>query len=313
MDLLRPIRAFDRRQQQHRGLAVPVAVVKKFSDDQAGSLAALVAYYAFFSLFPLLLVFVTILGYVLQGHPHTQQTISDSVLGQFPIIGKQIQGHELHGRAASLVIGILASVWAGLGVTQAAQNAFDKVWAVPFKERGDFFEKRLRGFALVASLGLLFLISSIVSGLVVGGLGGVATKIGGIVLSMTLNLAMFAAAFRLLTTASVPTRCLSIGVIVAAILWELLQLAGGFYVDHVIRHATATYGLFATVIGLLAWLHLGAQATLYAAEINVVVARRLWPRSLFSPAVRGDERTLEAIAKVEERSPAEKIDVRFEH
>ena len=97
--------------------------------------------------------------------------------------------------------------------------------------------------------------------------------------------------------------------IVAAVLWELLQLAGGFYVNHVIRHATNTYGLFATVIGLLAWLHLGAQATLYAAEINVVLTRRLWPRSLFSPAITGDERTLEAIAKVEERSPAEKIDV----
>jgi membrane protein len=313
VDLLRPVRRLDRRQQRHRWLAVPFAVLKKFSDDQAGGLAALIAYYAFFSLFPLLLVFVTVLGYVLQGHPDAQRSISNSVLGQFPIIGKEITGHELHGRAISLVIGIAGSLWAGLGVTQAAQNAFDKVWAVPIKERGDFLDKRLRGFALVTSLGLLFLISSIVSGLVIGGLGGVWTKIGGIALSMALNVAMFAAAFRLLTTATVPTRCLWRGVVVAAVLWELLQLAGGFYVNHVIRHATNTYGLFATVIGLLAWLHLGAQGTLYAAEINVVLTRRLWPRSLFSPAITGDERTLEAIAKVEERSPAEKIDVRFEH
>jgi membrane protein len=313
VDVLRPVRAFDRRQQRHRWLAIPIAVLKKFSDDHAGNLAALIAYYAFFSLFPLLLVFVTVLGYVLQGHPHTQQSIANSVLGQFPVIGDQITHHGLHGRAVSLIIGILASLWAGLGVTQAAQNAFDQVWAVPMKHRGDFFSKRLRGFALVLSLGLLFVISSTVSGLVIGGLGGAATRVGGIVLSLALNLGMFAAAFRLLTAASIPTRCLWIGVVVGALLWEVLQLAGGFYVNHVIRHATSTYGLFATVIGLLAWLHLGAQATLYAAEINVVLARRLWPRSLFSPETPEDERTLEAIAKVEERAPAEKIDVRFEH
>ncbi len=307
------MRAFDRRQQRHPWLALPVAVVKKFSDDQAGSLAALIAYYAFFSIFPLLLVFVTILGFVLEGHPHTQHSIANSVLGQFPVIGDQITHHALRGRALSLIIGILASLWAGLGVTQAAQNAFDQVWAVPRKHRGDFINKRLRGFVLVLSLGLLFVVTSTISGLVIGGLGGAATKVGGIVLSFLLNLGMFAAAFRLLTAATVPTKCLSTGVVVGAVLWQLLQVAGGFYVNHVIRHATSTYGLFATVIGLLAWLHLGAQATLYAAEINVVLARRLWPRSLFSPETPEDERTLEAIAKAEERSPAEKIDVRFEH
>jgi uncharacterized BrkB/YihY/UPF0761 family membrane protein len=129
-----------------------------------------------------------------------------------------------------------------------------------------------------------------------------------------LNAAMFAAAFRLLTSATVPTRCLSIGVVVAAVLWELLQIAGGVYVNHVLRHASNTYGLFATVIGLLAWLHLGAQMTLYSAEVNVVVARRLWPRSLLGPPeAPADEQTLTALAKVEERHESEKIDVRFEN
>ncbi len=312
MDLLRPIRAFDRRQQRRHWLAVPVAVLKKFSDDQAAGLAALIAYYAFFSLFPLLLVFVTVLGFVLHGDPSAQHSISNSVLGKFPIIGQQIQGRQLHGRTVALVIGIAAAVWAGLGVTQAAQNAFDKVWAVPFKERGDFFSKRLRGFALVLALAALFIASSLASGLVTGGLGGAAVKLVGIAFSLLLNLGLFAASFRLLTAASVPTRCLWIGVVVGSVLWEILQILGGYYVGHVVRHASSTYGLFALVIGLLAWLHLGAQATLYAAEINVVVVRRLWPRSLLDPPVPGDERTLAALAKVEERHEREKIDVRFE-
>jgi membrane protein len=311
VDLLRPVRAFDRRQQRHRWLAIPIAVLKKFSDDGAGGLAALIAYYAFFSLFPLLLAFVTILGFVLHGDPSFQHTVRKSVLSQFPIIGSDLQGRELHGRTLSLVIALLASIWAGLGVTHAAQNAFDAVWAVPRKERPDFLRRRLRGFALVAVLGLLFLISSALSGLVSGGLGGAALKVAGIAISLLLNFALFAAAFRLLTSATVPTRCLWIGVLVGSVMWEVLQIVGGVYVGHVIRHASGTYGFFAYVIGLLAWLHLGAQSTLCAAEVNVVLARRLWPRTLFEPSLPADEKTLEALAKVEERTLREKVDVRF--
>src|SRR5690242_4153399 len=108
-----------------------MAVVKKFGDDQGGNLAALVAYYAFFSLFPLLLVLVTILSYVLQGDPSLQDSIKTSVLAQFPIIGSEISHniHSLHGHILTLVIGVTISLLGGLGVTQAAQQAFDRVWA----------------------------------------------------------------------------------------------------------------------------------------------------------------------------------------
>src|SRR5438270_5582131 len=140
MDLLRPVKAFDRFQQRHTGLAIPMAVVKKFGDDQGGNLAALVAYYAFVSLFPLLLVLVTILGFVLNGDPAAQKAVENSVLSQFPIIGKQIHTDALQGQVASLVIGLLISLLGGLGVTQASQNAFDRVWAVPFKDRHNFIE-----------------------------------------------------------------------------------------------------------------------------------------------------------------------------
>ena len=130
MDILRPVRAFDRYQQKHNSLAIPMAVLRKFGDDQAGSLAALIAYYAFFSLFPLLLVMTTILGFVLQGNPGAQQSVEHSVLGQFPVIGNEIKVHALAGRTSALVIGLLTSLLGGLGVTVAAQNALHKVWAV---------------------------------------------------------------------------------------------------------------------------------------------------------------------------------------
>jgi membrane protein len=312
MDLLRPVRAFDRTQQRHRWLSVPLGVVKKFADDGAGQLAALIAYYAFFSLFPLLLVFVTVLGYVFHGNSGVEKSIENSVLGHFPIIGDEVRSHKLTGNAVAVVIGIVVSLWAGMGVVQAAQNAFDRVWAVPFKARPDFLGRRLRGVLLLAVLGALFVVSTIISGLVSAGLGSIGVKVGGIGLSLLLNFVLFAASFRMLTTTSVPNRHLWLGAVIGGLLWEVLQVAGGAYVNHVVRHAGSTYGVFATVIGLLAWLHLGAQATLYAAEVNVVVLRGLWPRSLLGPPTEpADEATLRALAEVEERSDHERVQVEF--
>jgi YihY family inner membrane protein len=312
VDPLRPVRAFDRYQQRHRWLAIPIAVIKKFSDDQAGNLAALVAYYSFFSLFPLLLVLVTILGFVLQGDQSAQRAVEKSVLGQFPVIGSQIKVHALAGHTVALVIGIITSTWAGLGITQAAQNAFDRVWAVPFKDRPDFLRSRLRGIGLLASLGVLFIVASAVSGLVSGGLGGPLVKVVGIVVSLLVNFALYLAAFRFMTSSTIALRCLWVGVAVAAVFWEILQVVGGLYINHVYRHESSAYSQFGLVIALLVWLHLGAQMTLYAAEINVVLTRKLWPRSLFGPpAAPADEETLTALAKVEERHDEEQIDVRF--
>jgi YihY family inner membrane protein len=311
VDLLRPVRDFDRIQRRTPWLAVPVAVVKKFGDDQAGHQAALLAYYAFFSLFPLLLVFVTVLGFVLSGDQSAQEAVEDSVLAHFPVVGTDLRTKSLHGGDAALIVGILISLWAGLGVTQAAQNAFNKVWAVPVKDRPDFLRSRLRGLSLVVLLGLLFLVSSVAAGLAAAGLGGTPLKVLGIALSLLLNFVMFAAAFRLLTADSVPTGSLWIGAVVGGILWELLQVLGGYYVKHVVSHAENTSGFFAAVLGLLVWLHLGAQATMYAAEINVVVVRRLWPRSLFGAHLPGDEAALGALAKIEQRSDQEQIEVHF--
>jgi membrane protein len=315
MDAMRPVRGFDRFQQRHKSFAVPIAVVKKFGNDQAGSLAALVAYYAFFSLFPLLLVFLTLLGFILQGDPSAQESIRNSVLGQFPIVGQKLDVTALHGSTIALVIGLATSLWAGLGVTQAARNALDRVWAVPFKDRPNFLQAKLRGLLLLFSLGALFIVATLASGLVVGGLGhSVVVKVIGIAFSLLLNFALFFASFRLMTTREVTTRELRGGVIVAGIAWTILQALGGYYIGHVLKSSHGTYAQFGFVIALIIWLHLGAQITLYAAEINVVLTRELWPRSLFGPPeAPADKRALRALAKVEERSPQEHIDVEFGH
>jgi inner membrane protein YhjD len=312
VDILRPVHVFDEFQQRHTALAVPMAVLKKFGDDGAGSLAALVAYYAFFSLFPLLLVFYTILGFVLQGDTGTQISIEQQVAHQFQAVSGFVTVKTLHGSVAALVIGLATALWSGLGITQAAQNAFDRVWAVPFKDRPDFLRRRLRGLALLGLLGVLFIVASLASGLVTGGLGkGAPLKIAGIASSLLINVVLFLAAFRFMTARTVPTSCMWIGVVLAAVFWEILQVLGGVYIGHFLKHASATYGTFGVVLGLLVFLHLGAQLTIYAAEINVVLNRKLYPRSLFGASGPADHRTLEALAKVEERHDTERIDVHF--
>ena len=184
MDPRRPLRALDRYQQRHTPLAVPAAVVKKFGDDDGGDLAALIAYRAFFSLFPLLLVLTTVLGYVLEGNPDLRQEAVDSTLAQFPVIGDQIKLSSLEGNGIALAVGVVGSLWAGLGVVLATERALDRVWAVPRRDRSGFLASRLRALTLLFVLGALTIASTVASGLVGGGAGllgplaGIAVSIG---------------------------------------------------------------------------------------------------------------------------------------
>ena len=259
---------------------MPVAVVKKFGDDEGGNLAAVIAYYAFFSLFPLLMVFVAVLGFVLQHDPGTRRRVLDSALSQFPVVGDQLQTGSLTGSGVALAIGAVGAILGGLGVTLATQAAFNRVHGVARDERAGFVRSRLRGLALLAALGTLLIASTLAAGLVSGGLGGPLLAVAGIVLSLALNGALFFAAFRLLTDDAVPTRTLWPGCISAALLWTALQAVGGAYVGHVVKGAGPAYGTFATVIGLLAWLFLGARVVVYSAELSSVLAGGLWPRAL---------------------------------
>jgi membrane protein len=314
VDLLRPVKAFDRYQQSHNGWAIPMAVIRKFGNDQAGNLAALMAYYAFFSIFPLLLVFTTILGFVLQGDTDLYDKVTNGVLAQFPVIGDQLHTRALSGQVTALVLGLLTSLWAGLGITMAAQNAFDKVWAVPYKDRPDFIHSRLRGLLLLMCLGVMFVASVVATTLATEVFGSALPKIGGYAITLAVNFGLYVLAFRFLTSAIVPTRSLWLGAGFGAVFLTVMQLVGTVYVKRVIAHASNAYGTFATVIGLLVWLHLIAQLTLYAAEINVVVVRRLWPRSLLGPPDEpADQETLRALAKVEERHELEQVDVHFDN
>lgn len=313
MDLQARSAALDRYQRRHSWLGFPLAVGRKYAEDQGGYLSAILTYYGFFSLFPLLLVAVTLLGFVLPGHPHLQRSVVGSALGQFPVIGHDLRLHGLHGSVVALALGIALALWAGMGVFLALENAMNQVWGVPFRRRPGFLRRRGRALLLLLVLGVGALVTTALSGLgTFGGSHGAAWKVAAVVLSTLLDIGLVWVAFRLLTVKRVNWRAFRTGAVAAGVGWQVLQALGGYYVQHVLAHASNTYGTFAGVIGLLSFIYLSAHVFLLAAEMNAVAHERLWPRSLSlageRPPTAADRRALAQRAGLQERRPDEQIE-----
>jgi membrane protein len=299
------VRKLDRYQRNHPWVGFPLGVVKKFGEDQAGNLAALISYYTFFSLFPLLLALVTILGFLLRDDVALQQRIIDSALVQFPVIGDQIRDNigSLGGNWIALLAGLGGALWAGMGAVDAAQNAMNSIWDVPMRDKPKFLVRRLRSLLMLVVIGGGLFLSAAASMVAASAESvGPAGRMLGPVLSAAVNVVVFLVAFRVLTQRDLRWKDLLPGAVVAGIAAAIFQLVGGFIIDHNLRGASQTYGTFAVVIGLLSWLYLQAQVTLFAAEINVVRANRLWPRGLdVDDLTDADRRALAEHAEVEER------------
>jgi YihY family inner membrane protein len=307
-------RRLDRFQQRHVAVAFPVAVLKKYGEDNAGSLAALLSYYGFFSLFPLLAVATTILGHVLAGNPTLRQQLLDTALRNVPLIGSRIATdvHALDASGVALAIAIVLTIWSGLGAVKAFEYAMNTIWNVPHRRRPGFVPTNLRALAMLVGLAALILVSSLtaMSGLFGQGLVGATA---GFLVSVVVHTALFLGAYTVLSAAPVGWRTNLPGAIVAAIAWTVLLRLGGVFVAHEIASANEVYGTFALVVGLLAWLYLGSSVALYAAEINVVRAGHLWPRSVIQPPITdADERMLVRYARESERRPEVQVDVHTE-
>jgi YihY family inner membrane protein len=309
----RLLRAIDRFQQRHSIIGFPFGVVKKYGDDQGGKKAALLAHYGLLCLFPLLLVFVTVLGYTLAGDPRLQEQVIDTLARQFPVLGTQLEGsiRTIQGSGLALVVGVLGTLWGGLGITQSFQDAMNDIWNIPRRARPSFFWRLARG------LGALLLVAGEVvaatvlaqQGMAGPGLLGRADLLAG---SLLLNLVLLTVMFQILTGMRVRWRWLLPGAAVGALGWSVLQSVGVSILGRQLQQANLVYGVFAAVVVLLGWLYLSSQLVLFAAEINVVLARRLWPRSLLQPPLtEPDRQVLTALAQTEERRPEQRVQVTF--
>ena len=312
----RAIRMIDRMQRSWRPAAFVFGVVKKFGDDQASSLAALLTYYGFLSVFPLLLLLVTVLGLVAGGGGSIEHRVLHSALAQFPVIG---QSNDAHGQSsladnisslhrsspAGLAVGIAGLLWGSLGISQNGQYAMAQVWNVPKIDRPGFVPRLLRSLLLLLSLGVFLAVSTGLSGLATfNGSHSAPARVGVLAASLVVNIAMFVVVYRILTPKTIAWRLHLPGAVIGGVAWSVLQSVGAFLVGHELRNMSQVYGFFATVLGLLWWIYLAAQVVLYSAEINVVWARRLWPRSMVQPPLTpADRRVLAAEASVEQRRP----------
>ncbi len=312
-------------QQRHTWLGFPLAVVYKFIDDQGSYLAALITYYGFVSLFPGLLLMVSVLGYTLHGNPALQQALLGSALRQFPIVGPQLQQNvsAIHGSGLGVIVGIAVAVYGGLGVSVAIQTALNRVWAVPRYARPDAVLSRLRGLALFVLIAAVVLITTALSaiGPVAAGFGyglGAGVPIAAIAVAMIVNVGAFLVGFRVLTARDVPLADLMPGAVGAGVAVQVLQTVGALFVSRELTGASQVYGVFGLVLGLLAWLYLQSIIVVFCAEINAVRARRLWPRHLLAPfsndvaLTPADHASYRSYADAERYKPFEQVQTTFD-
>ncbi len=317
----RVVRGFDGWQQRHPVAGFPIAVVKKFGDDQAGNLVSLLAYYSFVATFPLLLVLTAVTGVVLRAHPTIQQHLVNSAFAEFPIIGGQL--HQQLGvatfgdTALSLTVGILGALYGARGFANGLQNALNTLWAVPKVNWPGFVPRYLRTVAALFVLGLIVVVTG-ASGTAAGaaaslGFHGMPARVISFAVGTVLGFGFFFALFRVAVSSEVPTRAILPGAAISAVGWQLLLTAAGVIVAHQLRHAQAVAGFFGVVLGLLSWLALQATLIVYAIEIDVVRTKHLWPRSIVQPPLlEGDKRYYTGALRVENRRPEQQLDVAYE-
>jgi membrane protein len=308
----------DAMQQRRRWAGFPFAVLKKFGEDQAGNLAALIAYYAIFSIFPLMLALTTVMSFVLHGHPGLEDGIRQSALRNLPLVN--IPNSPPSGSVIALLVGLALSLWSGLGVAKAAQTAFNTVYLVAHTDRPNFLKSTLRALGIVVVGGGGLIVTTVIASAVtsvtsIGGVGvGVGLRVAGTALAVVLNTVLFVLLFRWLTVRRVGFRDALPGAVMSAVALQILQLAASAFIAHKLSGASKTYGKdVAGVIVLLSWFYLQAQVVLLAAEVNVVRQYKLWPRAMTdAPATEADFRTFEAYAERERYEEEEDVDTSFD-
>jgi|HubBroStandDraft_6_1064221.scaffolds.fasta_scaffold251864_2 YihY family inner membrane protein len=314
----RAIRRIDATQRRFTPTAFAFGVVKKYGDDNGGVLASNLAYSAFVSLFPLLLILVTILGLIASADPSFRESaVKNAVANQIPLLGQTLTSNVNTLQRSStigLIVGLVVLIYGVTGLAQAGLFTMEQVWNLPGPARPGYVQRLGRAVLFLCLLGGGVIVTT--------GLASLSTYLQRYqgfwldlliyVVTAAFGAGMYLGAFRALTPKGVPTRSLLPGAITGGILWTVLQFLGAWLV-HRFLHSNSVYGVFATVLGLLAWIYLAVEITVYCAEINVVLARRLWPRSIVQPPLTEADRASMALQALQnQRRPEQHIEVTFD-
>jgi YihY family inner membrane protein len=303
----------DTYQQQHKAMAIPIAVFKKFSEDQSTNLASMIAFWAFFSIFPLLLVLVTLLGFFLPAD--TKSSVLHQVAEYFPLLNtSSISG--LTGSWWALIIGIVTALWSGSAVVRTTQQAFNSVWEIPIHQRPKLVEQVLRSIFVLATIGVGLVLSVFITGFVSGASNTLHLAwfghVIGYLIAIALDIGLFIAAFRMLTDRDLSTRDVLPGALLSGVVFWILQSLSSLIISHYLSNAQSTYGTFATVITMLWWFYITSIVTLLGAQLNVVLKERLYPRGLVdAPDTEADHRLYDNYAKERTYDEDEQVHTSF--
>jgi YihY family inner membrane protein len=309
------MRRIDAAQQHFGPAALVFGVMKKFGDDNAGNLVSNLAYSAFLCVFPLLLILITVLNIVLAHDASARTSLLHSTFGEFPLVGNTLstQIHGLHRSSViGLIVGVLGLLWGSTGMAQSGLFSMSQIWNLPGPERPNYVSRLGRSFGFLAVLGLGIVVTTGLASFGTFGRHNIALGILAEVLAVAVNIGTYLAAFRVLTPKAVHSRKLVPGAILGGVLWTILQAVGGYLIGHDLKNDSVSYGVFGLVLGLVAWIYLGCEITIYAAELNTVLARRLWPRGMVQPPLtEADQRSLALQATQNQRRPEQEVSVSF--
>lgn len=309
----RLLAGIDRWQRGHRAAAVIWAVQKKVGDDNANLWVVSLAWYGFLAIFPLLLVVVTVFGYI--GAASLGNGIV-STLRRFPIIGADLQvgsgGHDLHGSLLGLIVGIVGLFYGAQGVTQTAEQTMSTVWNVPKFQRPDFLPRLGRSVTALLVIGAAALVNAFASGYATGSGRPLVVALPVVAALGLLNVGAYLVAFRVLTPLKVPLKALLPGSVLGGVVFTALITVGTGLIQNVVSNKSNTYGAFGTVIGIVAFLGILAKVSIYAAELNPVLHRKLYPRQfIVGEPTTADEQVLHDIAHQERQREDQRIGVGF--
>ncbi len=315
MDRIRRlVAALDSVQQRHPVLAVVYATLKKTGDDRANQFVVALGWYGFTAIYPLLLVLVAVFGFI--GAAGLGHGIV-STLHQFPVVGSEFNpahgGSTIHGSPVGLAVGLIGLLYGAQGVTQTAQQAMAQVWNVARVDLPGFLPRLARSLAGLTLVGTTFVVDAAVGTYATAAGNAPAVRVGVIAGMLVIDMVLFFASFRVLTPSPIGSRGLVPGAVLAAVGFTLLITVGTGLIQHQVRNSSATYGQFGVVIGLVGFLLLLAKLTVSCAELNVVLARHLWPRGMRTESpTPADDEVLRAIVLQQRSRTDQRIDVGFD-
>ena len=280
--LNKTINKLDKWQQRHAWSALTFAVIKKYSEDESGRQAALLTYYGFLSLFPVLLVLTTVTSVIASKHPGLHDEVIRSTTSYFPVLGNQLANHinTLHKNGWALVVGIMFTLYGTRGVADAFRRGVQHIWQVPKSQRVTFPRTIPNSLAIIVVGGTGFIIASISTGLAAAAGHGPAFRLLLVAVNLFILFWLFTFLLNACLPRHVPLKDTRSGALAAAIGLIILQALGGYLLKTELKRLDALYSYFAIALGLLFWIYFQARLLYYAVTLAAVRAQHLWPRGL---------------------------------